>query len=326
MAGIKYVDLKVGYDCNNSCIHCVISDQRDRARKLRGNENRGTQEFFDELLDSKKKGCTSVTITGGEPTVRKDFHEIVKFSKEEGFRVLLQSNGRAFSSKKYLDKAFDYIDYYMIALHGSNAETHDKITRAPGGFIQTIEGIKNIVVKGGGVGIKVVISNYNKNNLLELLKFVYTLNVEYCNIAFPHANGDALKYFDEIVPFYKDLDLEIQNCISFAKEKKFTLEFEQILPCSLSRDYDLKFFTDLKIHINSGEIKQLDENPGDWNSLRIGSKRKGKICMSCIYNKFCEGYWKEYVELRGFEEFRPIRKFDDEFKKIFIKKLKSWKS
>ncbi|MDA3855990.1 MAG: radical SAM protein [Candidatus Woesearchaeota archaeon] len=325
MVGIKYVDLKVGYDCNNSCIHCVISDQRDRARELRGNENRGTQEFFDELLKSKENGCTAVTITGGDPTVRKDFHEIVKFSKEEGFRVLLQSNGRAFSSKKYLEKAFDYIDYYMIALHGSSAEIHDKITRAPNGFVQTIDGIKNILEVGGEIGIKVVISNINKDDLLNLLKFVDSLGVKYCNIAFPHANGDALKYFDEIVPYYKNIDLEIQSCIKFAKESGLKLEFEQILPCSLSLDYDLKFFSDMKIHTNFGEIKQLDETPGDWNSLRAGSKRKGKICMSCVYNKFCEGYWKEYVELRGFSEFRAIRKFDDEFKRIFLAKLKSWK-
>lgn len=326
MVGIKYVDLKVGYDCNNSCIHCVIADQRDRARELRGNENRNTQEFFDELLESKANGCTSVTITGGEPTVRKDFYDIVKFSKDEGFRVLLQSNGRAFFAKNYLEKVLYYIDYYMIALHGSTAKIHDEITRAPGGFIQTFQGIKNIIEAGADIGIKVVISNYNKDDLLNILKLIKSIGVSYCNIAFPHANGNALKYFNEIVPFYKDIDLEVQRCIEFAKENDFKLEFEQILPCALSKDYEMKFFSDLKFHVNQGELKQLDESPGDWNSLRAGSRNKGRVCLGCVYNNFCEGYWKEYVELRGFNEFRAIKKFDDDFKRMFVEKLKSWKN
>ena len=34
---------------------------------------------------------------------------------------------------------------------------------------------------------------------------------------------------------------------------------------------------------------------------------KGKNCKLCRYNSVCLGVWKKYVNLFGFEEFRPVK-------------------
>lgn len=322
---VKYADIKVGYDCNNDCIHCVIADQRKKAKELRGYENRTKDEYFEEILESKNNGCTSITVTGGEPTIRPDFIEIIKFAKEQNLRVLLQSNARLFSSKTFLEKSKNYIDAYMIALHGSKSEIHEQITRTPNSFKQVISALENIVQITNQVGVKVVISNYNYKDLLNILKLVKSLGVEYVNIAFPHPNGNALDYFEEVVPKYSDIKIYIEECIEWAEQNNFILDFEAILPCALDKEYKLKYFLDMKLHINQGELKQLDEITGDWNKLRVGSKKKGLICTRCIYNSFCEGYWKEYIEKIGFTEFKPIIKIPQEFKEILKQKLNTWK-
>lgn len=37
-------------------------------------------------------------------------------------------------------------------------------------------------------------------------------------------------------------------------------------------------------------------------------KAKGPDCQKCKYFKICEGPWKEYPEIYGWDEFKPILK------------------
>lgn len=312
----KYLDLKLGYDCNNNCKHCVIADQRINSRKLHNKENRTFDEIKQTILEAKQKGITSITITGGEPTLRSDFKQIVEFCKENNLYVLLQSNGRLFSNQNFLNQVKDYIDMYMIALHGSTKEIHDKIVQVKG-FDQVIKGLKNL--EGKKVGIKVVISNYNKDDLVNILKLVNELNIKYVNIAFPHANGNALTYFDEIIPRYEELKQELFDCIKYSQKEDLLLDFEAILPCLFEETLSPKYFSDLKFHKSQGIVNQLDEGEFEWNDARKNSKRKCLKCKTCIYDRFCEGYWKEYIDRFGFEEFNSVKRFPKEFIEIMGK-------
>lgn len=321
----KYLDLKLGYSCNNDCLHCVISDQRDRALNKRGDINRSTQECKNEIIESKKKGCMAVTITGGEPTIRSDFLEVAEFAKDEGFEVLLQSNGSLFKNEDFAKKSCEFIDFFMIALHSNLKSVHDRITQREGSFEQTVLGLKNLLACRGDVGVKIVISKFNMATLLDTVKFVKDIGVEYVNIAFPHANGNAKKNFNIIVPDYSDIRDEIESIIEWAENEKFKVDFEEILPCALSKDFPLKYFADLKVVRGNGEVKQLDEDTLKWNDARVSMKRKGLICIKCVLNRFCEGYWREYVEIRGFDEFRSIRKMPVEVREFFKNEIDSWR-
>ena len=316
----KYLDLKLGYNCNNNCVHCVISEQRENSLKLHNRDNRTTEEIFSEILKGKENGCTSIIITGGEPTLRSDFKEIVQFAKENGFYVLLQSNGRLFSNKVFLDSVKNYIDMYMIALHGSTALIHDKIIQSENGFKQVVLALKNLVEIDAKIGVKVVISNYNKDDLFNILKFVYELGIKYVNIAFPHINGNAQKNFELVVPRYNEIKSELIKCIVFAENNSdFFLDFEQVLPCLFENEYKVKYFSDLRFSNNLGFVNQMDEGEMIWTEVRKKSKRKNLKCKSCVYDNFCEGYWKEYIEKYGFEEFNSVKRFPLEFKELLAK-------
>jgi radical SAM protein with 4Fe4S-binding SPASM domain len=39
---------------------------------------------------------------------------------------------------------------------------------------------------------------------------------------------------------------------------------------------------------------------------RNSGKLKRKECGQCSYNQVCEGPWKEYVEIFGWDEFKPV--------------------
>ena len=86
-------DLKVGFSCNNKCVHCVIEDKA-KYRDLY------TQEIFDIIKNEVKD--EDITLTGGEPTIRNDFLDILKFIKNNtNSKIILQTNGRKFKDEKF---------------------------------------------------------------------------------------------------------------------------------------------------------------------------------------------------------------------------------
>ena len=69
---MKKVDIKMGYSCNNDCIHCVIQDFKDACIASGRPVDLTTEEYEREMEESREKGCDFIVFTGGEPTMRKD--------------------------------------------------------------------------------------------------------------------------------------------------------------------------------------------------------------------------------------------------------------
>lgn len=302
-------DIKMGYSCNNNCIHCVISDQRAKALSLRGNQDRTTEEYKKELFDSRIRGCNCVTFTGGEPTIRKDLLRLLNYAKSLGYHIGMQTNGRLFCYKKFTEMLVPYNIKYTIALHGHNREIHEQITRSKGSFEQTINGIKNLVSSKQEVTGKLVISKKNYKYLLEIASFFINLGIKKMNFAFPHANGNAWKYFNEVVPTYTEIKDYVHKTINFVEEynkknnEEIWIDFEAIPFCFMAGHE--KHIFELK-YINSeySEVKQLDSEGMDWGIVRKKIKSKFEKCKECQYNNLCEGVWKEYVIKCGDSEFK----------------------
>ena len=53
-------------------------------------------------------------------------------------------------------------------------------------------------------------------------------------------------------------------------------------------------------------MKQLDrEEAQDWDQARREQKRRDARCGACVHGDRCEGYWQEYVDRFGWDEFEP---------------------
>ncbi|MCA9495874.1 MAG: radical SAM protein [Nanoarchaeota archaeon] len=310
----KNADIKLGYECNDHCTHCVVEELRDLAIKQKN--RRTTQDYKDEVLKSKNAGFKSITITGGEPTIRPDFLEIVKFVYQNNLSIELQSNGRNFKDKSLAQDSSKYINTFIIALHGPNEKIHDKITQTKGSFEETIDGIKNLVKFNAKITGKIVISKINYKYILETLKLYEKLGVKVVVVSFPHSSG-AKDYIKKIAPYYTQIKSQIQDSLEYYSDiNKLLLILEEILPCALDKEYPLIHFYEFFENLRISQLNTLSDKTRNWRILRKAIKRKGEICPECLLNNFCDGYWKEYINERGFQEFKPIKKLD---KKIFFK-------
>jgi len=308
----KTTDIKLGYDCNNNCVHCVIADQRAWCKRSGIPENRSTQEYIYEINDSKNNGYNAIVFTGGEPTIRKDILYLLAYAKSQGFDIQMQTNGRIFFYKNYAQKFIPFNISYIIALHGPNKGIHESITRAKNSYNQTVKGIQNLK-EFGAIKLygKTVISCFNYQYLPEIAELFLKLGMNGMNFAFPHPNGNAWTHFDEVVPKYKNIMPYVYKSIKIiekhnnGKQHKVGINFEAI-PFCLMVGYE-KYVSEIHfINRRDTELKQLDSSKQSWDIVRKQIKSKFSQCKYCKYYNICEGVWKEYPQKRGSEEFKPV--------------------
>ena len=87
-----YIRLSITDVCNFKCGYCLPNgyqvDKSDNRKFLHLDEIRRLAIVFSKL------GVSKIRITGGEPTVRKDFFEIIKILKDAGIKkVTITTNG-----------------------------------------------------------------------------------------------------------------------------------------------------------------------------------------------------------------------------------------
>jgi MoaA/NifB/PqqE/SkfB family radical SAM enzyme len=211
-----------------------------------------------------------------------------------------------FSYKKFCQRMVAIADIrYIIAIHGHDSSLHDSITRCKSSFNQTVQGIRNLISLGQKVIIKTVISKKNYAHLLDVAKLCDSLGIKEISFAFPHAEGNAWKYFDEVVPKYSEIKDAVSKSIDFCNKKGILTTFET-MPYCMMRGHE-KHVLDSRICRNEGsQLKQIGMIPLDWDRVRKQIKRKFEKCKRCKYDNTCEGPWKEYADKFGSEEFEPI--------------------
>lgn len=293
----KRVDIKTGFLCNNNCRFCVQAHKKKFG-------NRTSQEIKKDLKNSRK-ACTGVVFTGGEVTIREDVFEIVSYAKKLGYeRIQIQTNARMLAYMGFAKKLIGAgANEFSPALHGHTAALHDYLTRAKGSFSQTVQAIKNLKELNQYIITNSVITKSNYRHLPELAKLLVNLKVDQYQLAFPHAVGNAMDNFDNIIPnvslatpfIHKGLQVGIDAGISVMAEA---------MPFCTMKGYE-KYCSEF--YIPDTELRDLNHYDPDFEKTR---KNEGKIkfpqCKKCKYDKICEGPWKEYPEKRGSEEFCPI--------------------
>jgi mycofactocin radical SAM maturase len=147
------------YACNLACIHCLSSSGRRDPRELT------TAECFGVIDELQVMQVFYVNIGGGEPTVRRDFWEILDYATAHDVGVKFSTNGSRITEQAAARVAAnDYIDV-QISLDGASADVNDAI-RGPGSFQTAVRALERLAEAGApSFKISVVITRENMDQL-----------------------------------------------------------------------------------------------------------------------------------------------------------------
>jgi MoaA/NifB/PqqE/SkfB family radical SAM enzyme len=101
------------------------------------------KRFYAEAAEERFLGTA---ISGGEPFLRKDLGELLKFVKEEaGIAILLFNTGWFLEER--MDEILPYVDILLLSLDSARPERHDEIRGLDGLFEQLMKGVELVKKK-----------------------------------------------------------------------------------------------------------------------------------------------------------------------------------
>jgi radical SAM protein with 4Fe4S-binding SPASM domain len=134
--------------CNLRCRHCYIHPDPAADSELTLAEYR---TLFDQMAAA---GTLFLTITGGEPFVRRDLFDILAAAREREFSFTLYTNGTLLTPQS-ADRLRELCPQKIeISLLGATAATHDGLTQAPGSWAKALAGARLLLDRGLRVELK----------------------------------------------------------------------------------------------------------------------------------------------------------------------------
>lgn len=114
--------VQVTYACNLFCRHCAYGDLHD------------TREVSLDAVCAflERHNPKLIKLSGGEPTIARNYYYVLRLCKETGAKVITFTNG--------LQRPEEHPDYYWVSLYGDE-KFHNWVTKAPT-FHKVIEFIK----------------------------------------------------------------------------------------------------------------------------------------------------------------------------------------
>lgn len=174
------VNLEITKRCNLRCIHCDIRKMPETYSDII-NKEFSTSEIK-KIIDSLESiGTKYISISGGEPFLRRDIFEVIEYIKNTGLGLHISCNGTLIT-KEVAQRINDLgLNAISISLDAVTPELHDKIRGVKGSFDKTVAGIRNLVNcenKQMQVGISPIITGLNLNELPKLVDFAKDLGVD----------------------------------------------------------------------------------------------------------------------------------------------------
>lgn len=166
------MDLALTYRCNNRCLHCYTGGSRETPELT-------TAEWCQIIDTIYSLGIPHIVFTGGEPTLREDLPELIRYAEDKGLVSGVITNGRRLKDQQYLELLITAgIDHIQITLESADESVHDRITGVTGSWQETVQGLKNAIATPIYTLTNTTLNQYNADGILETIKFIHDLGLQ----------------------------------------------------------------------------------------------------------------------------------------------------
>ena len=176
--------LDITYRCNERCVHCYL-DHDDHGELT-------FDEIRDLLSQMAEAGVLFLTISGGEPLLRKDLFDIIRHARDLTFHVKLKTNAILIREKEAALIRELGVGSIQISIYSHRPEIHDAITKIHGSLSRSIAAIKFLVSQNLKVTVANVLMRQNPMDYRGVKALAAELGAGFTfdPTITPHINGD----------------------------------------------------------------------------------------------------------------------------------------
>ena len=196
-------EIALTYQCNLACQFCYAGcGCRKETSEIELPET-SVKEILKIIREEAE--IPSVSFTGGEPVLREDLPELVRYAKSLGFWVNLISNGTLLSSTKVSDLKKAGLDSAQISLEGGTDKIHDRIVQREGAFRQTLSAVKALLEAGIRIHTNTTLCRLNVEHISELLMTIKNLGMSTFSMNMIMPEGSVLKKAADLMLSYSEI-------------------------------------------------------------------------------------------------------------------------
>src|SRR6267142_1173442 len=171
--------------CNHACSFCYNCPT--------GQKEMNTAEVLDALRKLAEFNVLYLTLSGGEPLVRRDFFEIAAAARSLGFALRIYTNG--FLIDEAMARRIKTVANPVemeISIHGARPETHDRLTCVPGSFKRIVAAVRYLRAEGIKVNLKSPVTRDNQWEVLDMERRATELaaRIQFDTVITPRDDGD----------------------------------------------------------------------------------------------------------------------------------------
>ena len=179
-------------DCNMACRHCWIAPDFLNADV---SEQALPFDLFKKIVtEAKEIGLTSVKLTGGEPCIHPEIIQILRFIRDQGLDLFIESNGVAMTPHiADLIKSCKS-NFISISIDGMK-ENHEWMRGVSGSFERASQGVRTLVEAGIHPQVIMAVANRNKDEIERLARYARDMgasSVKY-NFVTPTVRGEMME-------------------------------------------------------------------------------------------------------------------------------------
>ena len=296
------MQIELSSRCNERCVHCYIP-----------HENKVSEIdpalFYDTLDQCRDMGVLSLTLSGGEPMLHKDFCGFLRKAKEYDFSINILSNLTLLDDEIIREMKENRLSSVQVSLYSMNPAIHDSITGLEGSYYKTRDNILRLIENDIPLQISCPTMKQNKNCFAEVLKWAHEHKVraetDFIMMArYDHTtdNLDNRLDLDEVEKIIK----EIIKFNRYYEEELYQADFDKVesrdmandivcgvgiasicmvangsvYPCAGWQDY-------ICGNVRETPLKEIWENSPRVQYLRSLRKKDFPECMVCRDKAFC---------------------------------------
>ncbi len=221
-----YTVIPLWYGCNNRCVICMLAPVKGKLPPV-------DFDLFRKLVTGivRNGRYRRLILSGAEVTTFPQLEKYVEFAASIDYfeTIQIQTNGRRLSDAGYLRRLIDAgVNEFFISVHGPR-EVHDTLSRVPGSYDQTMEGIGNLQDYPVNVLTNTVLTRLNYTHVPALLSHIAGKKVSEMHVwnFFPMEERDS----KDLIVSMKDLLAVLADALPLLSSGRKPLVLKALPEC-----------------------------------------------------------------------------------------------
>lgn len=318
--GIPRLDFELTPGCDHKCAHCYNVWTADEGDAQAGYDTAGqlrTPALKQMMTRAvRQTGAQHLTITGGEPLLRKDAVEIIEHACELAPSVSLITNGSHIGPEVAARLARAGVRSVQLTLLAADRDEHDRLKGAQC-FDDTVRAALDLTEAGVPVQVCFVAMRENADQFEGVLELCYALGVRSISYNRMSPTGGAIHHIARLMPSVEQIEDNLDTAERLGKAYGIAVATAMPIPPCLVRIDRYRWVRFGFCSTGSSAPNIVIDGKGNVRSCNLASGLMGNIleqdwteifanpyqrtfkrnvpemCRGCAYEASCQGGCKE---------------------------------